>query len=982
MPTCGDLTTDEQREVQLCVSNLKKSIECPICCCSLVDPYSTPCNHQFCKTCILEHEYRSTKDEQEAKRSKKAAAPARCPMCKQPFTRRALKQSPRFAALVESVTAVIEGIKEDTGGEIQSQRVAITNTTCAFPVENLSQMYPQPEKPHAEPQTVDDSLDADTPLATTTTTTTAAAPHHNTRSAQGQGRHASRSNESAAASPRNSAAAATPLRQNSASRAGITRAATRNAPDHDDTDRVGASAMSLEEPSEQQLPSLATLLGQPSSERAAASLTTRRSRSLSNAAASPALVAASPRVNASPRIVSPRRGSPRSRSTVTGTDEQTIPTAAAEPIVAAVTPKPASARQLLQLAKSTTAEPAQPPSAQQQPPIPDPIGKEAALQATTGDSEQTTDSALAPEASLHSQQQQQPPRLIDPSSSVVILSSLGQAPLASPSASIPPTDPLVGSNNSSRLASSSPGEVLAPNSSVEAAMPSSRGLTRINSAFEAPTYSSSSFAPPTLRSPASLSRSDVTSPNNRGGDDELSGSHPMNTQEAIRELNSNMSTVQLIDQLYGQQEPAPATFKHPSIQPAQSIPSLVPNSLNLPLKYSSAAAPPSAQSPVAPSLSTPLTFEANSPLHSRPQALVRAIPSTRSPVDSIHVVPRIVMTGLAPEQLMEVRALANLLHGKMLKDFNTTATHLVAACDNSFVVRRTIKFFFAIMTGTWLVGCQWVRACLKENRHVAEEEFEIRGDINFADHGPRRARLSLQCNEPKLFDGYEFHFHGQHYNYTRENLVELVCLGGARILHTTEELTDRVVAFQDTLATEGISLTRKEMRQRSRILIVVDKGCSTRETLSLASSGRVQVVFSDWILDCITDYRLRPLGMYVDESTYDNSQDDIEDNIAAVAHLYDDDDDDDDDDGDDHGYEATANRSRRFVQASQFQHRAAAAAPCTRPAYTAASQSYTACSSTLVVSVRAEHASVAAFNCSWKDPRCFNYESCRRCSYK
>lgn len=99
-------------------------------------------------------------------------------------------------------------------------------------------------------------------------------------------------------------------------------------------------------------------------------------------------------------------------------------------------------------------------------------------------------------------------------------------------------------------------------------------------------------------------------------------------------------------------------------------------------------------------------------------------------------------------------------------------------------------------------------------------------------------------------------------------------LGGANVLHSQEDLADALLDFRESMAA-GRKLTRREAREACRIMVIVDKGCTTRAPLDEASVGRVHVVYSDWILDCITDYRILHLKLYLDESMYDDSQDEL-----------------------------------------------------------------------------------------------------------
>jgi len=90
---------------------LEKELNCPICLSTLDDPHSLPCNHQFCRECI-HHALKSQKE-------------ALCPLCKNPFFKRAIRKNPQMSNIVFAFTK----LKELTG---------TSNSTSKSPIKQVS----------------------------------------------------------------------------------------------------------------------------------------------------------------------------------------------------------------------------------------------------------------------------------------------------------------------------------------------------------------------------------------------------------------------------------------------------------------------------------------------------------------------------------------------------------------------------------------------------------------------------------------------------------------------------------------------------------------------------------------------------------------------------------------------------------------------------------------------------------------------------
>eukprot|EP01028_Stygiella_incarcerata_P006104 TRINITY_DN24982_c0_g1_i1.p1 TRINITY_DN24982_c0_g1~~TRINITY_DN24982_c0_g1_i1.p1 ORF type:complete len:591 (-),score=151.49 TRINITY_DN24982_c0_g1_i1:41-1813(-) len=101
-------------------------IACPICLSYFDDPYSTPCHHVFCHSCI----------------QKAISVKQQCPVCKFPVWRRSLNQNPILAHIVEHYSK-LERLLEDS--KSSSSRFPI-GVLCGGTTTGISQQETKREK--------------------------------------------------------------------------------------------------------------------------------------------------------------------------------------------------------------------------------------------------------------------------------------------------------------------------------------------------------------------------------------------------------------------------------------------------------------------------------------------------------------------------------------------------------------------------------------------------------------------------------------------------------------------------------------------------------------------------------------------------------------------------------------------------------------------------------------------------------------------
>ncbi|RUP43471.1 hypothetical protein BC936DRAFT_137118 [Jimgerdemannia flammicorona] len=106
---------------------MAEELKCSICLSTLRDPYTTPCNHTFCKDCIL----LSLRTKHDV-----------CPLCKTHISKRALNEVESIGKIAAAYRELQDAYEEEIGYKLsQEPRQWELN-----PDENLSQKYPYPVK--------------------------------------------------------------------------------------------------------------------------------------------------------------------------------------------------------------------------------------------------------------------------------------------------------------------------------------------------------------------------------------------------------------------------------------------------------------------------------------------------------------------------------------------------------------------------------------------------------------------------------------------------------------------------------------------------------------------------------------------------------------------------------------------------------------------------------------------------------------------
>ncbi|XP_043549275.1 BRCA1-associated RING domain protein 1 isoform X1 [Chiloscyllium plagiosum] len=190
--------------------------------------------------------------------------------------------------------------------------------------------------------------------------------------------------------------------------------------------------------------------------------------------------------------------------------------------------------------------------------------------------------------------------------------------------------------------------------------------------------------------------------------------------------------------------------------------------------------------------------------------------------------------------------LVKLLKAGNCTEFNTSVTHIIVPNDQAL---STMKCLMGIVSGCWLMNFEWVTACLEKNDRVAEEDYEI-NIVN----GPERGRQNQEQQLPKLFDGCHFYFMGPFKSCKKEDLVNLVKVGGGQVLARQPKPDSDVTQSINTVAYHASPGSDQSFCTQ---YIISDKDSNYKpERVRL---GKVWTTHSTWLIDCVKAFELLPI---------------------------------------------------------------------------------------------------------------------------
>ncbi|XP_078050480.1 uncharacterized protein LOC144476978 isoform X2 [Augochlora pura] len=197
-------------------------------------------------------------------------------------------------------------------------------------------------------------------------------------------------------------------------------------------------------------------------------------------------------------------------------------------------------------------------------------------------------------------------------------------------------------------------------------------------------------------------------------------------------------------------------------------------------------------------------------------------------------------SGLLPTQIQEVTKLASLTNANYLKSFDLRVTHVIVKADEkNNSASKTLKYLQGIANRKWVVGYQWVVDSLREKKLVNEERYEVVDGSTF-ETGARNSRL----RQKELFKGFTFLCIGPYVDISVEQYEELLRATGGTVVR---------------------SLGALAARTNHMAFIVVQEQAHEDKIIEWHKKTRAVPIVHDWILECISQYKLIPFYPYLQE---------------------------------------------------------------------------------------------------------------------
>ncbi|KAK2849669.1 hypothetical protein Q7C36_008452 [Tachysurus vachellii] len=208
----------------------------------------------------------------------------------------------------------------------------------------------------------------------------------------------------------------------------------------------------------------------------------------------------------------------------------------------------------------------------------------------------------------------------------------------------------------------------------------------------------------------------------------------------------------------------------------------------------------------------------------------------------VHVT--LIGSKLTAAQQNQLTKAARILGGKRAETFSSAVTHVIVA-DGP--MPSTLTVLQGILSGCWVLSFTWLAECLQQGRWMEESGFEA-GD------GPQRSRLNRVSLLPPLFDGCFFYLLGSFHKPPRDELVQLVRVGGGQMLSRQPKADSDVT--QTVMAAAYHARPDSDQAFCTHYVLYDPQSSSRPGPVRL---GKVWSAPSSWLLDCIRAFSMLPV---------------------------------------------------------------------------------------------------------------------------
>jgi hypothetical protein len=216
-------------------------------------------------------------------------------------------------------------------------------------------------------------------------------------------------------------------------------------------------------------------------------------------------------------------------------------------------------------------------------------------------------------------------------------------------------------------------------------------------------------------------------------------------------------------------------------------------------------------------------------------------------------------TVLDKKQQEDLTDLCKNLGARLSSKMTPQVTHVVTPVDHEGLAKRTIKFASGIVCGSWIVGYQWVQECMKRDRFVDEEPFEVKGD-NVAKEGPSLGRNARASNKEGIFSHLFIFLYGKFKspNPSKPELHNLAEWGGATMLKKMPSAKE--------LITNGTTPRKKNAtptKSMENTVIIVENDITAQILQDVKKASGLTPIKFTWLLDSVSRYKLLDRTIYL-----------------------------------------------------------------------------------------------------------------------
>eukprot|EP00727_Mastigamoeba_balamuthi_P003453 m51a1_g13104 hypothetical protein (863) ;mRNA; r:18-2755 len=250
---------------------------------------------------------------------------------------------------------------------------------------------------------------------------------------------------------------------------------------------------------------------------------------------------------------------------------------------------------------------------------------------------------------------------------------------------------------------------------------------------------------------------------------------------------------------------------------------------------------PAAAAPMGPPMSTPKKAAKPAVQPRSPLAAAGAIPGSAA---GVVILPSSLKSQMMVHLLMAVEKMG----GSVVDAFSDAVTHVVVDADeHRAVASRTIKYALGVVAGRWVVSFAWVLDSFAAGKWLDETAYEVSRD-NHASGAARKGRLRASCSEAALFAGHQFFVAPSVDPQLAASLAQVVALGGGEVLKHAPQAP--------TCVSEVLGGPAQSVH------VLAPPGLTMAEARALYMEAGRRPLSLEWVLDCVSEYRVVPVEQY------------------------------------------------------------------------------------------------------------------------